>query len=1288
MVSGRALRLGLRVGIVFIACGATAWVRAAEALQVGPAAGPALARFAEWQARFSAADPARRGSLTAEGLGLTQARREALRQFIRENPEQALACALTTRVRNELPAAFAGLLEERVRGVATIRVQQGATAGVSADGLARTVTLADGRVLAAHVYGERLVDQDVVGVPVHGIVIGDTMAVAESPVQFLEVEDVPAAQRQPGRLAAAVGADIRQFDSAAERDRFELEQRHPLGLPVPTAEDSRDTGEQPRVRAIRLNALGLQRLNQRRQAQGQAPLSEREARPVPVGEELDVAAPGAAPDKTATADSTPAASGPAAVDNSALLAFPPIRSQGAQGSCAAFSTTYYQMTHMTAFARGWDAKNGGDAFRFSPKWTYNMVNGGGDNGSWESQSLDLGRDHGLATWAEFPYTGAGTDVTAWCLEPEVWRAAIARRMNAYGIIGELYTDAGLDNLKAALDNGYVATFDSYAPWSYRGWVQATVANDPATGDDDAFVGQQVCAYVRALDWGHAMTIVGYNDHIWCDLNGNGEVDAGEKGALKIANSWGYWANAGYAWFAYDALRTTSAVPGWDPADKVYGLGYADSAGNCRAFVTTAKTAYAPALLARFTIRHALRNQVIMRLGRDASGTATSPSVAWVPYGLSSDGGALAFDGTTTACDGTFYLDLTSVTPDLQQLQRYFVGMTDSSSAGAGQLLSYALIDTANARETTVTPTAQPDAFSPATGVADAATAWGWIDYTATASPLLALSTAIAVESIAPANGLVDPDETVTLNVTLSNLGSVGTVDLVATLLPGTGLSGISGPQTYGVIPANGAVTRPFSVTASGANGDTISVVFQLQDGSTDRGTLSQSFVLGPDLTPANSSTVAIPDNGSAALYPTQIVVQGLPANPSRVTVSLHGLTHTYPDDLDVLLVGPQGQAVLLMSDAGGGYDLSDVTLTFDDTATSALPDSTQIVAGTFRPTDIGVGDQFAAPAPTDPYGTELAAFAGLDPNGTWSLYVTDDNAGNEGGLADGWSLAFAYDSDEDPPAPAAVALTAPADGASYVAPASVSLAADVTANGHSIDTVRFYSGTTLLGEDSSSPYECTWSNVGAGSYTLAATVTYDGSLTAESALVLISVSGLEAPWQTCDVGTAAAGSAEQTGTVYTLRGAGTIAGTADSFRWIYQPLTGDGSIIARVVVVENTGTGADAGVMIRETLTPGSRHATLAWRPDGQFEFQRRTATGGTTASTLSPGYGSASAWVRLVRAGSKITAYKSADTRKWTSIGSASIKMASSVWIGLAVASGDTQVLNTSTFDGVTVVP
>jgi subtilisin-like proprotein convertase family protein len=125
-------------------------------------------------------------------------------------------------------------------------------------------------------------------------------------------------------------------------------------------------------------------------------------------------------------------------------------------------------------------------------------------------------------------------------------------------------------------------------------------------------------------------------------------------------------------------------------------------------------------------------------------------------------------------------------------------------------------------------------------------------------------------------------------------------------------------------------------------------------------------------------------------------------------VSLTGISHTYPDDLDVLLVGPAGQKVLLMSDAGGGTDINNATLTFDDAAASTLPDASAIVSGTYKPTDFGTGDIFPSPAPGGPYGTTLSAFNGLNPNGTWSLYVLDDAASDSGGIAGGWSLKFTY----------------------------------------------------------------------------------------------------------------------------------------------------------------------------------------------------------------------------------------------------------------------------------------
>ncbi|MCX6927527.1 MAG: hypothetical protein NT154_30620, partial [Verrucomicrobia bacterium] len=161
------------------------------------------------------------------------------------------------------------------------------------------------------------------------------------------------------------------FSDSEELKRFELNQTCGLGMPVPTVEQQRRLQQAPKIRRVHYNALGLSRVNERHRQQGLPELTDQEVQVAPFGQELEMegAGPTAGPE-------TPALAAAALADNSTLKYFPPIRNQNSQGSCAAFSTTYYQMTHTTALARGWDAKNGGDAYRFSPKWTYNMVNGG------------------------------------------------------------------------------------------------------------------------------------------------------------------------------------------------------------------------------------------------------------------------------------------------------------------------------------------------------------------------------------------------------------------------------------------------------------------------------------------------------------------------------------------------------------------------------------------------------------------------------------------------------------------------------------------------------------------------------------------------------------------------------------------------------------------------------------------------------------------------------------------------------------------------------------------------
>ena len=96
-------------------------------------------------------------------------------------------------------------------------------------------------------------------------------------------------------------------------------------------------------------------------------------------------------------------------------------------------------------------------------------------------------------------------------------------------------------------------------------------------------------------------------------------------------------------------------------------------------------------------------------------------------------------------------------------------------------------------------------------------------------------------------------------------------------------------------------------------------------------------------------------------------------------------------------------------------------------------------------------------------------------------------------------------------APPTIVLTSPANNAAYAAPASVSLAASVTANGHSISRVQFYNGTTLLGADTNAPYAFTWSGVAAGSYSLTAQVVYDSGSTVASTAANVTVTNLAAP---------------------------------------------------------------------------------------------------------------------------------------------------------------------------------
>jgi len=185
-----------------------------------------------------------------------------------------------------------------------------------------------------------------------------------------------------------------------------------------------------------------------------------------------------------------------------------------------------------------------------------------------------------------------------------------------------------------------------------------------------------------------------------------------------------------------------------------------------------------------------------------------------------------------------------------------------------------------------------------------------------------------------------------------------------------------------------------------------------------------------------------------------------------------------------------------------------------------------------------------------------------------------------------------------------------------------------------------------------------------------------------------AASTLSCPWIDTDIGSVGqAGSASATGGgVFSINGSGQdIYYGSDAFHYVYQPLTGDGSIVARVLSVQNTSNWAKSGVMIRESLTPDSAQADVVVTPGKGVVFQRRDNTGGGSFNTAGP-LVTAAWWVKLTRSGDTFTAYQSPDGSSWTAIGSDSISMAANVFVGLAVTAHNNSALCSSTIDNVSV--
>ena len=219
-----------------------------------------------------------------------------------------------------------------------------------------------------------------------------------------------------------------------------------------------------------------------------------------------------------------------------------------------------------------------------------------------------------------------------------------------------------------------------------------------------------------------------------------------------------------------------------------------------------------------------------------------------------------------------------------------------------------------------------------------------------------------------------------------------------------------------------------------------------------------------------------------------------------------------------------------------------------------------------------------------------------------------------------------------------------------------------------------------------------WTTIGSASIALGTTI-YVGlavtshnasaattAVVSQTALVPLS---LPAPQKDADIGLPPLpGSASFRLGTYTVIGSGKdIWGTADQFNFVYQPITGDVDISARVASLRSSSGSAKAGVMIRESLASDARHVLALTYPGGGTAFQRRIDPGGFSVSTSGPAM-TTPRWVRLVRSGLQFSAYASADGVSWTTIGSDTVPMADTVYVGLAVTSHYVSATATAAID------
>ncbi len=386
---------------------------------------------------------------------------------------------------------------------------------------------------------------------------------------------------------------------------------------------------------------------------------------------------------------------PSSVDLSTSPCFPPIGDQQYLGACNSFATAYYQFSYEVNKLN--NVTSTADRVIYSPKWVFNLVNCGMKNGSILANNFNVLKTIGCLKNEDFTYTGNADDYNSIpaSMKSEKIEALKTRisAVNQIEVSSEAQitsaTDSKLNAVKTALNNGKVLVASSLFNWNsyYNGSESiAFRCTDNSSGE-------------------HTFAIVGYNDNKSYDVNKNGVIENCEKGAFKIANSWGtsfdgfgIKSNTGYFWVMYDALNAVSAntTNNWESAYS----GTRVPAFNCNETYADTSTEndfyyidvqhydvnYVGELLLDLSNRYDTEFKIAKSTSSSYTWSSSNKSLS--PF----DGNYAIFGGGDLSFNGYFYFDYSSLATPISNYLTGYKWFLYSDLSSTDDIVKFRMID--------------------------------------------------------------------------------------------------------------------------------------------------------------------------------------------------------------------------------------------------------------------------------------------------------------------------------------------------------------------------------------------------------------------------------------------------------------------------------------------------------------------------------------------------------------------------------------------------------------------